>query len=150
MVRKLNTPTAAWIKTTQTGISFREYSSPLHRTKSDRYYREPFKPGGKQITECYGWASKGQTLRKCAATMVEMKQELKAGTGTGKLADHRKSLAKEKNRRRGKKLRTIGLPPPIPTISRITIGRISLRLKKKPLSRRKSASKITGYSRELF
>ena len=96
MVGKLNAPTGAWIKTTQTGISFREHSSRLHGTKPDRYYRVRFKSGGKQITECYGWASEGWTLKKVAATMVEMKQELKAGTGTGKLADRRKALVKEK------------------------------------------------------
>ncbi|HHL34655.1 MAG TPA: hypothetical protein ENJ30_09860, partial [Desulfobulbaceae bacterium] len=79
-------------------------------------------------------------MKKVAAIMVEMKQELKAGTGTGKLADRRKALVKEKNRHKRKKLRTIGLPTSIPTISRITIGRMSLRTKKKPLSRRKSAS----------
>jgi len=150
MVRKLNAPTAAWIKTTHTGISFREHSTPLHGMKSDRYYRKRFKSGGKQITECYSWASKGWTLRKVAATMVEMKQELKAGTGTEEnLPTAANPWLKKKDRRRGKKMRIIGLSPPIPTISRITIGRMSLRIKMKPLLRRKLSSTITGYSRQL-
>ncbi len=100
MKSKISTPSKAWKKTTQTGISYREHGTRRHGTKLDRYYKVRFKVSGKQIVECYGWSSEGWTLKKVAATLTEMKLELKSGEGTGKLADRREIICneqKEKN-----------------------------------------------------
>ena len=101
MVKTGKATQGKWQKTSQTGISYREHPERKYGTRADRYYRVRFKVAGKQITECYGWASEGWTLKKVASTMTEMKHELKSGVGSGKLADRRKRFAaKEKEVRK--------------------------------------------------
>jgi len=100
MVKRLKSPSGKWKKTTQTGVRYREHPTRKHGTKPDRYYQVRFKAAGKQITECYGWASEGWTLKKVAEVMTEMKHELKSGTGSGKLADRRKARSERKEKKR--------------------------------------------------
>jgi len=80
-----------WIATQFTGIRYREHPTRKHGRQPDRYFNVRFKVGGISVNEGYGWASEKMTASKAALLMAELKEELRAGKGTGKLADRRKA-----------------------------------------------------------
>ncbi len=80
-----------WIATQFTGIRYREHPTRKHGRQPDRYFNVRFKVGGVSVNEGYGWASEKMTAAKAALLMAELKEELRAGKGTGKLADRRKA-----------------------------------------------------------
>jgi integrase len=80
-----------WIKTEFNGIRYREHPSRKHGVKPDRYYNLRFSVGGHMVDQSLGWASEGMTLQKAALVMADLKEELRLGKGSGRLADRQKA-----------------------------------------------------------
>ena len=79
----------SWKQTQYKGIRYRVYHTRMHGRQQDRYFNARFRVDGVSDDESYGWAAEGWTAKKAFLLMVELKEELCIGTGTGKLADRR-------------------------------------------------------------
>jgi len=84
-----------WIPTKFKGIRYREHLSRMHGRQRDRYFNVRFRVAGASVNEGYGWASEGMSASKAALLVVELKDELRTGKGTGKLSDRRKAKQAE-------------------------------------------------------
>ena len=80
-----------WIATKFKGIRYRKHSDRMHGRQKDKYFNVRFRVAGKAVNEGYGWASEGMSASKAALLLAELKEELRTGKGTGKLADRRKA-----------------------------------------------------------
>ncbi len=82
---------AAWKQAKHKGIRYREHKTRLHGRQPDRYFNVRFQVKGVCVNEGYGWASEGMTASKAFVLMTELKEELKTGKGSGRLADRQKA-----------------------------------------------------------
>ena len=80
-----------WIATKFKGIRYREHPTRKHGRQPDRYFNVRFQVAGVSVNEGYGWASEGMSASKAALLIAELKEDLRTGNGTGKLADRRKA-----------------------------------------------------------
>ena len=80
-----------WLTTKFPGIRYREHSTRKHGRQPDRYFNVRFTVAGVSINEGYGWASEGMSASKAALLAAELKEELRTGMGTGKMADRRRA-----------------------------------------------------------
>lgn len=80
-----------WHKTTHKGIRYREHTRRKHGKQPDRYFNVRFRVSGISVNEGYGWASEGMSASKAALLAAALKEELRTGVGTGKLADRRRA-----------------------------------------------------------
>lgn len=92
-----------WHKTSYPGIRYREHSKRKHGRQPDRYFNVRFQVAGTIVNEGYGWASEGMSASKAALLLAELKEELRTGKGTGKLADRRKAHTEQMEMERREK-----------------------------------------------
>ncbi len=79
-----------WKSTQYKGVRYREHSTRKHGRQLDRYFNVRFQVAGVSVNEGYGWGTEGMSGSKAAILIAELKEELRTGTGTGKLSDRRK------------------------------------------------------------
>lgn len=80
-----------WTPTKFKGIRYRKHPTRKHGKQPDRYFNARFSVKGKSIDESYGWSSERMSASKAFNLMSELKEELRNGKGTGKLADRQKA-----------------------------------------------------------
>lgn len=91
-----------WVATKFKGLRYREHPTRKHGVQLDRYFNVRFTVAGASVNEGYGWASEGMSASKAYLLMVELKEELRIGKGTGKLADRRKEKQAEQEAKHNK------------------------------------------------
>ncbi len=93
-----------WSATKFKGIRYREHPTRKHGRQPDKYFNVRFRVAGVAVNEGYGWASEGMSASKVALLLVELKEELRTGRGTGKLSDRQKEKQAELDEIERKKL----------------------------------------------
>lgn len=81
---------SGWIKTSTTGVRYREHPTRKHGKKPDRYFSIRYKLDGRDREEGLGWGSSEEmTQQKAAEILTELKKNQRKGTGPRTLAEKR-------------------------------------------------------------
>lgn len=86
-----------WIKTTHTGVRYREDATRLNGRIPDRYYTIRFSVHGKKLEEGLGWASEGWTTKKAASILAALRQSHVTGVGPQTLSELRQEQERQRN-----------------------------------------------------
>lgn len=86
--KKYKAPRTKWV-TVERGIRTYDHLTRKHGLKPDTYFALRFKADGKSYEEGLGWSSKGWTLKKARATLVELQRAKKTGSGAISLQEKR-------------------------------------------------------------
>lgn len=90
--------TATKQKTKNPGVYFREHPTRKNGIRKDRYFIIRYTVNGKRHDEGFGWESCGFTEARAVAALLEIKENIKKGSGFFSLKEKAEQAAAEKER----------------------------------------------------
>lgn len=84
-----------WHRSNYPGVRFKYHDTRKYKNRRDKYFTIRYYVGGKQKEEGLGWASQKWTAEKANKTLVDLKAEIKTGSGITSLKDIRKKVELE-------------------------------------------------------
>ncbi|WP_051327722.1 tyrosine-type recombinase/integrase [Desulfatirhabdium butyrativorans] len=81
---------ATWIKTTQTGVWYRENQRRKYIGKPDKYYAVKYSRNGKEVMEAVGWHSEGVTAQSAAVVRSKIVQNIRTGARPQSISEMRR------------------------------------------------------------
>lgn len=78
-----------WIKTNFKGVRYREHATRKHGVKRDRYFAIRYKSNGKDVEAGIGWATEGWTGEKAYDLLLNLRKNLRTGTGPQTMQEKR-------------------------------------------------------------